>query len=35
MFQRGMKEAIDAKEGVVNHVMDELHFRHGVPPPKK
>jgi hypothetical protein len=36
MFQRGLKDAIDAKEeGMVNHVMDELHSRHSVPPPRK
>ena len=28
-----MKQAIDAKEGIVNEVMSELHFRHNKPPP--
>lgn len=30
-IEAGMKQAIDAKEGLVNTVMDNLHFRHGMP----
>ena len=33
-IQQSMKNAIDAKDDLVNEAMSELHFRHGKPPPK-
>lgn len=33
LTQRGIKQAIDDNEGLVNQVMDNLHLRHGLPPP--
>lgn len=33
-IQQSMKAAIDEKEGLVNQVMDELHFTHNKPPAK-
>lgn len=32
-IQQGIKDAIDQNSGMVNHVMDNLHFRHGIPSP--
>lgn len=31
---KGMKDAIDQKEGLVNAIMEDLHHRHGLPPPE-
>jgi len=31
--QRAMKRAIDENDELVNNVMDNLHFTHGLPPP--
>jgi hypothetical protein len=33
-IQRSLKDAIDSKEGLVNQVMDDIHFRHGLPAPQ-
>lgn len=32
-IQRSLKEAIDSREGIVTDIMDDLHYRHGLPPP--
>lgn len=32
-IQRSLKAAIDSREGIVADVMDNLHMRHGLPPP--
>lgn len=34
MVQQMIKNAIDAKEGLLNEIMDDLHFKHGLPAPR-